>query len=63
VEIPNNKSQKTNKSQLPKLKIPNLIIVKKGKRTGKDIFINTEKIEIVKIIVIWDSCLPLALCL
>ncbi|OEU68688.1 MAG: hypothetical protein BA867_05540 [Desulfobacterales bacterium S5133MH16] len=63
MEIPKNKFQKTNKSQLPKFKIPNLIIVKKGKRTGKDIFINTEKIGIVKIIVIWDSRLPLAWCL
>jgi len=36
------------------------MILKKDRRIEKDIFINTGKIEIVKIIGTLDSCLPLA---
>jgi len=36
------------------------MILKQDRRIKKDIFINTEKIGIVKIIGNFDSCLPLA---
>jgi len=36
VEIPNNKSQITKKIQQPSFKIPNYMILKKGKRIEKD---------------------------
>jgi len=36
------------------------MILKQDRRIEKDIFINTGKIAIVKIIGIFDSCLPLA---
>jgi hypothetical protein len=48
VEIPNNKSQRTSKYQLTKFqRIKQKVILKKGKRIEKDIFINTGKIKIV----------------
>ncbi len=66
MEITNKKYQIKKKLQhaaqssaLRVTEIQNIIILKKDRRIEKDIFINTGKIELVKIIGTLDSCLPL----